>query len=149
MKKSVLLLLFLPVFAMAQYDFDTRYFTITAESLPEIEDLTAPSFSLEKGPTFSTKLKTFQMNVDNYRQPVDMATAVNDGDKYIQRNVDVGPLQQKLLGSVGVKPGYQTDGTTTVKNIAYKEVRGLNLMDPCPPYGICSRCAHYRVGRGY
>lgn len=138
-----------PWLGLAQYDFDSRYFTIDAESLPEIEDLTASSFTLNKAPLLPAKLKTFQMNAENYRQPVDMATVVNENQKFVQRKVDVLPLQFKALG---IKPGnsiYQSDGSSGVKNIVYKEVRGLDILDPCPPFGVCARCAPYRVGRGY
>ncbi len=149
MKRGVFLLLFFPLLASAQYDFDTRYYTITSESLPEIEELTSAPFSLEKGPSITKKLKTFQMNAENYRQPVDMATAVNENQKFVQRKVDIAPLQEQFFGLRGGNKMYQADGATGVKNIAYKEVRGLNILDPCPPVGICPRCAPYRVGRGY
>lgn len=149
MSKWIFILVLCPWVGLAQYDFDSRYFTINAESLPEIEDLTSSSFTLNKAPLLATKLKTFQMNAENYRQPVDMAAVVNDNQKFIQRKVDVLPLQLKALG---IKPGnglYQSDGSSGVKNIVYKEVRGLDILNPCPPFGICPRCAPYRVGRGY
>ncbi|WP_339831832.1 hypothetical protein [uncultured Altibacter sp.] len=149
--RNVLYLLFLlPFLASAQYDFETRYFTITAESLPEIEDLTTASFSLDNAPVLSTKLKTFQMNTENYRQPVDMITAIAENENFVQRKVDTAPLLQKEFGFTVTGQGvYPADAASGVKNIAYKEVRGLDLLDPCPPVGICSRCAPYRVGRGY
>lgn len=149
MKKWLFLLVLSPWVLSAQYDFDSRYFTINSESLPEIEELTSSSFTLDKAPLLPTKLKTFQMNAENYRQPVDMATVVNENQRYVQRKVDVLPMQLKVLG---IKTGsriYQADGSSGVKNIVYKEVRGLDILDPCPPFGICARCAPYRVGRGY
>lgn len=149
MKKAIYLLFLFPLVVGAQYDFDTRYFTINASSLPEIEDLSASSFSLEKEPFIMDKLRTFQMNAENYRQPIDMVTAINDSQRFIERSAYPASIQQQLYGFSVSAGAYQSDGTTTVKNIAYKEMRGLDFLDACPPFGICGRCAPYRVGRGY
>ena len=150
MRKWLFAFFIIPLIANAQYDFDSRYFTMNAASLPEIESLTAASFSLKKVPFLSKKLKTFQMNSNNYRQPVEMAVVVSDNQKFMQREVDVRTIEQQFFGfSTGGNFQYQADGATGVKNIVYKDVRGLDMLDPCPPIGICSRCAPYRIGRGY
>ena len=149
MRKGLFLLAMLPWMVSAQFDLDTRYFTINSESLPVIEDFSESSFSLDNAPVLSKKIKTLRMTTENYRQPVEMATAIMDNQKFIQRKVDVVTLQQKFFGNSNSKIPYNSVGTSGVKNIAYKEVRGLDLLDPCPPIGICPRCAPYRIGRGY
>ena len=133
-----------PALAVAQYDFDTRYFTMDATALPEIESLT--TFSLATTSKFSKKLPTFKMSRENYQQPVNMFEAVTSQQQYVNSELQI-MLDAKEYGS----GGYQTDGTTTVTNLAYKEATrgGLDFVSPCPPTGICPRCAPYRVGRGF
>ncbi len=145
MKKIGLFVLFLlPMLASAQYDFETRYFTIKATSLPEIEDLT--TFSVETAPKFFAKVPTFKMNRENYRQPVNMGEAVLESQNYIESSLEID-----LNSNYGFakKGEYVSDGKTTVKNLVYQESRGLDLLSPCPPYGICARCAPFRINRGY
>lgn len=147
MKKLLLLLLLLPSIALAQYDFDTRYFTIEADALPDIESLT--NFSLEKGPAFSEKLPTFNlMTRTTFWQPVDMVGAIGESRKFISSKVEINPVNAKVYGLNGFS-GYADDAASGVDNSVYKEVRGLDLLGDCPPYGICARCAPYRVNRGY
>ena len=147
MKKLLLLLLITPALVVAQYDFDTRYFTIKADALPDVESLA--NFSLEKGPVFSEKLPTFNlMTRTNFWQPVDMVGAIGEARKFISSNVAITPLNAKVYGFSGFS-GYKDDAASGVDNSVYKEVRGLDLLGDCPPYGICARCAPYRVNRGY
>lgn len=149
MKKGFLLILLLPWIASAQFDFETRYFTINASSLPEIDELSKSSFSISNAPVLSKKIKTFRMTADNYRETVEMAIAINENQKFISPKADVSSLQKKYFSYVNKNIPYNSAGNTGVKNIAYKEVRGLDFLDPCPPIGICPRCAPYRIGRGY
>lgn len=145
MKKiGLILLLLLPLLASAQYDFETRYFTIEATSLPEIEDLT--TFSLETAPKFFGKVPTFKMNLENYRQPVNMGVAVLESQNFVESSL---ALDLNSDYGFATKGQYISDGKTTVKNLVYKESRGLGLLSPCPPYGICARCAPFRINRGY
>lgn len=149
MKKGLLLLALFPWMTYAQFDFDTRYFTINAKSLPEVEELSKSSFSISNAPVLTKKIKTFRMNTDNYRETVEMAIAINESQRFIKPKVDVSSIQQKYFSYVNKNIPYNSAGNTGVKNIAYKEVRGLDFLDPCPPIGICPRCAPYRIGRGY
>ncbi len=154
MKRILLLVLLIPLLASAQYDLETRYFTINAESLPDIDrttnflDFAKPtegSFKLDVIPTFSETLRSISLNSQNYWEPVDMMAALNSTQTFLDKKLTVSPLNTSVYGF----SGYSSDGSTTVKNIVYKEASGLNFLDPCPPFGICPRCAHYRVNRGY
>ena len=156
-KQLIFILIILPVLAQAQFDFDSRYFTINAASLPEAPKLnetvelkklseeTSTSFTLDNTPTFAATLNSFKINASNYWQPVDMMGALNTVENYVDTTLDVAPLKSQNYGF----SGYAADGSTKVKNMVYKEVRGLDLLDPCPPFGICPRCAPYRAARGY
>jgi len=164
MKKQLFFLFtLLPLLAVAQYDFDSRYFTINAASLPEapqfnqltqfsqipqlvkLSDEKLSSFTLDNTPTFAATLKSFKINASNYWQPVDMMGVVNTSKNYISTSLDVAPLKSdNFCFSV-----YTADNASKVKNTVYTEVRGLDLLDPCPTFGICPRCAPYRIGRGY
>lgn len=146
MKKYLIILLFFPCLLVGQTDFNTRYFTITSESLPEIEELS--TFTFNTTPFVKRSLNEFQMNEDNYRRSVDMASVVNDEYNRTPQNVNIKEIQSKYY-SFGNSSGYVSDGTTRVENTVYKEMRGLSFVDACPPFGICPRCAPYRVGRGY
>jgi hypothetical protein len=136
-----------PLTVFSQQDFSTRYFTINSESLPQLEQLTV--YNLKPVNAFEKiGLNKFQMNVDNYRTSVDMVGAVEQESNYVPANVNVQEIQSEFF-SFGAQNNYRSDGKTRVKNSVYKEMRGLDLMDPCPPFGICARCAPYRVGRGF
>jgi hypothetical protein len=158
MKKLVHFLLFLlPVTVVAQYDFDTRYFTINSESLPKapqfnnsfqlskISEEANGTFLLDATPTFTATLNSLRISASNYREPVDMMNALKVSKNYSSTNLNIDPLK---AGNFGFAV-YSSDGSSKVKNTVYVEVRGLDLLDPCPPYGICPRCAPYRFARGY
>lgn len=153
MKKLPYLLFFIiPYFVTAQYDFDTRYFTINSESLavaPKSDkkfettkkiDEPQGTFTLELTPTFSATLKSLKINSSNYWEPVDMMDVVSTSNTYINPSWEVDPFESEFYGT----SGYSADGATKVTNTVYSEVRGLDLLDPCPPIGICPRCAPYR-----
>lgn len=158
MKKLTYIILFLaPCLALGQYDFDTRYFTIDETSLPEVPNYdtmlelgplteqAASTFTLDNTPTFEATLRSLRISSSNYWEPVDMRTAVGSSETYIDTNLNISPLKNRSyeMGS------YSADGATKVKNTVYTEVRGLDLLDPCPPIGICPRCAPYRFNQGY
>ena len=146
MKYWILIALFLPVTLFAQGDLETRYFTITSESLPTIDALS--DFDFNTQPFVKRSLDEFQMNSDNYRSAVNMVAAIEKEESFLVRNVDLNSLNSKF-GNFGDQSQYQSDGKTRVQNTVYKEMRGLDLLSPCPPFGICARCAPYRLGRGY
>jgi hypothetical protein len=156
-KLICLLLILMPSLLVAQYDFDTRYFTINAESLPEAPQFSksfglsndakesAGTFTLDATPTFSATLNSLKINSSNYWEPVDMMNAVSVTNNYVSTNLNVAPIK---AGNFGFAV-YTSDNSSKVKNTVYAEVRGLDLLSPCPPYGICPRCAPYRFARGY
>jgi len=146
MKKWSFILILLPLTCFSQLGFETRYFTINSESLPRVEDLS--NFTFNKTPFVKRSLNEFQMNANNYRKTVDMALVVNKENNYVSGNVNIASIQSEFY-RFGTPTNYLSDGTTRVKNTVYKEMKGLDLLSSCPPYGICARCASYRVGRGY
>jgi hypothetical protein len=163
MKKQVLfLLILLPLFSYGQFDFDTRYFTINATSLPEApqfdllpkfgnslsmsnkKEEKSGSYYLDNTPTFAATLSSFRMSSSNYWEPVDMMSAVSNTINRSPSNANISSLRPENYGN----SSYSKDASTKVKNSVYVEMRGLDLLSPCPPYGICPRCAPYRA-RGY
>ncbi len=150
MKKWFFIFALIPGISIAQYDFDTRYFTIDAGSLPDVEELTSFDLQFETPSSFDIDaLKNYdKVTANNYWQPVDMAKAVDEIERYQQNEFDLNRLQSKMFARGGTAQ-YGTDAASAVKNTVYREQRGLDFLDPCPPFGICSRCAPYRVGRGF
>ena len=138
----------IPLLALGQNDFDTRYFTINSESLPSVEELTIVNFDPPLKQEKTNLKNFFNISVDNYRSSVDMAGAIADDLQPTRSFVDIQEIQSDFYG-FGADPNYRSDGKTRVKNTVYREMRGLSLLDPCPPFGICGRCAPYRVGRGF
>ena len=140
-----------PIFVFAQNDLESRFFTISSESLPVVESLSADaSFSLDSAPSlFNTPLRTFKMNVQNYRESVDMMTAIANKERFVTRDMNVAALNSKYTG-LGGNEQYQSDGSTTVYNRVYKESRGLDLFSPynLNSYNsnyICESCLPYRA----
>lgn len=150
MKIYWIILLLFPVSLWGQYDFETRYFSINATALPEIPEV--GEFTLRNASTDAPLIKNLsdfnQINAKNYWQPVDMAGAMAEEEKLKDNGYDTQSLQEKFNKSYGVGQ-YPQDGSTKVTNRVYKEQRGLDFLDPCPPFGICPRCAPYRIGRGF
>lgn len=150
MKKLLNIILFIPIALSAQYDFDTRYFTISAASLPEIPEVSSLEIEFGKSKDFKiTSLSDFnKVTANNYWEAVDMSQALEKKENYKKAEFNTKALQQKFTAFAG-NSQYNTDGSTKVVNTVYKEQRGLDFMDPCPPFGICPRCAPYRIGRGF
>jgi hypothetical protein len=150
MKRFSFLLLFLPAVLFAQYDFETRYFKIDDSSLPVVPEISSLEAKFNSPQKFEIKsLSDFnKVTANNYWEAVDMSMALSNKENYQKAKFDTKALQQKF-SAYGGNAQYRSDGSTTVVNTVYKEQRGLYLMDSCPPFGICPRCAAYRVGRGY
>ncbi|MFC7357448.1 hypothetical protein ACFQO1_07100 [Jejudonia soesokkakensis] len=146
MKKIVFLFILFPMLAIAQYDLESRFFSISSESLPVVESFSPDaSFSLDSAPSlFNTPLKTFKMNVENYRESVDMMTAIANKDRFVTRDIDVEALNSKYSG-LGGTAQYKPDGTTRVYNRVYRESRGLDLFSPYQNNFVCESCLPYRV----
>ena len=142
MKKHLILLLtLLPLLSWAQFDFETRYFTIDATSLPEVDVL--ETFTEVNSTSFLTKLPDFKMNNDTYRKEVNMGEVLYNSERFVNSKYEVKAIETKNFGFSTSQ--YAADASTAVKNIVYKTSSG----DPCPPFGICARCAPFRVGRSY
>lgn len=142
MKKIlVLVLTLLPLLSWAQFDFETRYFTIDATSLPEVNVL--ETFMELNSNSFFTKLPEFKMNNDNYQKEVNMGEVLYASEKFVNSNYEVKAIEAKNFGFSTSQ--YKADASSAVKNFVYKPASG----DPCPPFGICAKCAPYRVGRRY
>lgn len=150
MKQLVFVFMLFPLVLCAQYDFDTRYFTIDAASLPDVPEIN--SFEMNLGPIKNFEIKSLsdfnKVTAVNYWEAVDMASAIEKKENFKRADYDSKLLRQKL-STYGGTSGYSKDGSSKVVNTVYKEQRGLDFMDPCPPFGICPRCAPYRVGRGF
>lgn len=153
MKNYFFILVFLPLSVCAQYDFDSRYFTIDATSLSEVPELSAFEIDFGSKRDFSIrKITDFnRVTENNYWQAVDMAAAIEKKESYkSNNNYNVEALQRQYYGFSGTSNAqYEADGSTKVTNFVYREQRGLDMLDPCPPFGICGRCAPFRVGRGF
>jgi hypothetical protein len=147
MKIICFILLMLPLTFFGQDDFSTRYYTFDSQSLPQLEELSVYNLKAD-APFEKIDLNYFRMDVNNYRESVDMVSVVEKEMAYAPSNVNVKEIESEFY-SFGVQQNYRSDGKTRVTNSVYKEMRGLNLIDPCPPIGVCPRCAPYRVGRGY
>ena len=136
MKKiALLILLCLPVVGLAQYDFETRYFTITADALPDVEAETLVAFT--NTPSFVSKFNAFKMNRTNYRVQVEMSQVVEKSQQYVSTRLELpSPVKTQRVGiGVTVRGSNSFDGLNVrsrVRNIAYQEMRGPFF---CSPYG--------------
>lgn len=150
MKKLFFLLLLFPLIASAQLDFESNKYKLDFVSLPEVESLMSTSLPSDSGfsKKISNKLPSFKMNKNNYREPVSMYDAMAASENYVKSDIQIS-LDPKEYGVYGGNSSYSADGSTKVKNIAYKDAsRGFLVTDSCPPYGVCPRCAPYRIN-GY
>lgn len=119
--------------------------------LPEIESLmvTPMPSKIEFVKKYSKKLPTFRLSKENYRQPVSMADAMVTSESYVESNIKIA-IDPKEYGIFAGSSSYNADGSTKVKNIVYKDAsQGFLFGGPCPPNGICPRCAPYRTGRSF
>lgn len=151
MKKLVFLFFLIPFLGTAQLDFETNKVKLDFVNLPELESLmTNPLPSKSDFSNISSKrLPSFRLSRENYREPVSMYEAVLSSENFVQSSIKIS-LDPKELGIYGGNSRYSADGSTQVKNMVYEDSRrGFLFADNCPPYGICPRCAHSRIGRGY
>jgi len=136
---------------MAQLDFESNKAKLDMVYLPEIESLMDTPFA-RKGSfmnKYSNKLPSFKLSKENFRKPVSMSEAMAAAENYVESGIKVS-LDAKSFGIYGGNSSYSADGSTKVKNIAFKEAtRGFLYADSCPPNGICPRCAPYRMGNSY
>lgn len=146
MKKLVYLLLIAPFICFGQFDFETRYFKIDAEALPAMQEITVFNLDYSNSPNFQKKnIKDFnKVTPKNYWQAVDMTDALSEIMSYEETDFNVAQIQSQFSAYNGTR--YAADGATKVTNTVYKEQRGLDFLDPCPPFGVCGRCAPFRAG---
>lgn len=130
------MMILLPVIATGQYDFETRYFTMTAESLPETKELSSFDYDFGEQRSFK-KMRITDFNkvtANNYWQPVDMMTALEEKSTLTdQPSVNLPKLNQKEFGfSFSVNGSNSFDGTTShgVRNTVYKEARSVFFCSP-------------------
>ena len=141
MKLVLFILFIIPSAIFAQYDFDTRYFKIDATALPEVTENEYLNTNFSFVPSSKNIMSSFRMNASNYREPVDMMSALNEQTSFIKKEVDIPALQQRTFGfSVNVSGSNSFDGTFQgstsnhggVRNIAYKEMRSVYFCSPSP-----------------
>jgi len=151
MKYWLYILILFPALVFGQYDFDTRYFSIDIEaSLPEVPEVSMLRLDWKSSAANEIKsLSDFnKVTAMNYWEAVDMATALEQKESLKKSEISAKTLNQKF-SALGGAEQYQRDGSTKIQNQVYREQRGLDFLGPCPPFGICPRCAPYRVGRGF
>jgi len=124
MKKLLFLLFFFPMMASSQLDFETNKFKLDFVKLPEIESLMSTSLPSESNFSnkYSKRLPSFKMNKQNYREPVSMFDAMATTESYIPSDIQIS-LDPREYGVYGGNSIYSADGSTSVRNIAYKESR--------------------------
>lgn len=150
MKKLLFLFLFLPLLASAQLDFESNKGKLNFVSLPEVENifdspLQGNDYFVKK---YSRKLPSFKLSKENYRQPVSMSEAFAASQTYAESNLKP-TINVKALGISGGNSNYSSDSSTKVKNAVYKDASSGFYFHGCPPFGVCPRCAPYRLGRSY
>ena len=126
MKKLLFILLVFPLIASAQLDFETNKFKLDVVKLPEIESLMTTSLpsNSDFSNKYSKKLPSFKLSKENYREPVSMFDVMATNQSYVQSNIQIS-LDPSEYGVFGGNSSYTADGSTAVKNIAYKESRGF------------------------
>jgi hypothetical protein len=135
----------IPLLSFSQNDFETRYFTIDATSLEELPSIpsildtmpeTKGSFTLGEAPSYQDALNANSININNYWQPVDIASAMTSKTiTYSNKKFSTSKLQEKQFGiSISGNGGNTTfdfsDGQTQVRNEVYQEQRTPFLLNP-------------------
>ena len=146
-KYFIVIVILISLTASAQYDFDTKYFTITTKTLPEIGDLS--TIALYKFSPFISKLPVSTMDEKNYRNPVDMFSVLNK-NRYANnykkiKTLNFNPIKTRnfnfVLNTVLNTP-YTSFNKYEVKNTVYIDARNLN------PFYFCARSTLNQSGYG-
>lgn len=145
MKQFIYIVLLVPIFMIGQNDFETRYFTINATSLPEAPEMIQilkeenpikGSYTLGASPSYEKARSSFSINATNYWQPVDMAAALKSTySDFTDPSVITQKVQEKQFGVTISGNGGNTsfdfgDGKTRVRNSVYQEQRPFILAEP-------------------
>lgn len=140
MKLLSYILIFLPVLAIGQFDFETRYFTIDSESLADMSELSSLDMEFVMKPSFQKRrISDFtRVTAKNYWQAVDMASVLEkESTKLDYSPINLPMLDQKEFGfSFSVNGSNSFDGTSRygIRNIAYKEMRSIYFCSPSGNY---------------
>ncbi|OAD91339.1 hypothetical protein A7A78_12325 [Aequorivita soesokkakensis] len=151
MKKLLFIILFFPLIAAAQLDFESNKFKLDVVKLPEIESLMTTSLPSNSNFTnkYSNKIPSFKLSKENYREPVSMFEAISSYQQPTS-NIQIS-LDPREYGVFGGNSSYSADSATSVKNIAYKESRGFlrpELIYPYNYYQRPTRRSGFYVGYG-
>lgn len=149
MKPSILLLglLFIGLGAHAQ-DEDSFVIDFGAFVLEEQPDIFSDEYNFTYTGSYPLTPLNFDKKIGSYWEPVDMMAAISQQNRREQRAVQLRPINVKSYG-FSTRSSYSDDGQSKVQNIAYRDMRGLQILDPCPPIGMCWRCAPYRSNRAF
>lgn len=159
---TIIAILFSISMSFSQNDFETRYYTINANSLiippsiksviDEMPDKINTSFTLGEAPSYQNTLNTNAISTSNYWQPVDIAMAMASNTvAYNNDQFNTTKLQEKQFGISIQGNGGNTsfefgDNQTRVRNDVYKE-QGMPFLQnryQRPYY----RANPFRVNRG-
>jgi hypothetical protein len=150
MKIPCYIFLLISFVSFSQNDFDSRYYTIDGESLPEIpqiptllmelnksKNIINGSFTLGASPSYQETRNTFTISSSNYWQPVDMTQALASKKvPYDNSQFKVQQLQKKQFGFSVSGNGGETsfdfgDGETRVQNSTYQnQQRPFYIEEP-------------------
>ena len=149
MKKLLFLLLFFPLIASAQLDFESNKFKLDFVKLPEIESLISTPLPSESNFLKKSlkKLPSFKMNKQNYREPVSMFDAMANTESYVQSDIQIS-LDPKEYGIFGGNSSYNADGSTKVRNQVYEDV-SQPFLYPTHYYYPYKRTSRFGIHAGY
>lgn len=149
MKKWLFFLFLFPLAVSAQLDFESYKGKLNFVELPVVPDVFDTPVSILKSKTATTRFSNFQLNRQNFREPVNMMEAMIATESFQESSIELS-IDPREYGVYGGNSSYSADSSTRVKNTVYKDAaRGFFVADHCPPFGMCPRCAPYRMGRRF
>lgn len=149
MKKWLFFSFLFPLAVSAQLDFESYKGKLNFVELPVVPDVFDTPISILKSKTATTRFSNFQLNRHNFREPVNMMEAMIAAESFQETSIELS-IDPREYGVYGGNSSYSADSATKVKNTAYKDAaRGFFVADHCPPFGMCPRCAPYRMGRRF
>lgn len=129
--------------AQAQDDPDFTTIDFGAFVLEEQPDIFSEEFNFVYTGNYPLTPIVFNTQAGSYWQPVDMMAAVNEENRQKQRAIQLRPVRIKSLG-FNTRAQYGSDSQTKVQNFAYRDMRNLQLINPCDRFGMGWRCNPYR-----
>lgn len=141
----LLMLTLLSAQANAQ-GIDSQILQLEGIDLSDQPDIWSDEYNFVYTGSYPLTPLDFSNKDDVFWEPVDMSLAVAQENASKNRNANIRPIAVKSFG-FSTASQYAADGQTKVTNIVYKDMRGLQLVSPCPPVGLCWRCAPYRNNR--